>query len=89
MKKLLLLLLIAPMIGLCQDNESTIDLNINNLGYFDKAKKGDGLKYIGSGKYTIKGTKFYGSEKGITKDLTETISELAENSNANYKIISS
>jgi hypothetical protein len=86
MKKLILLLLFIPLVSFGQD-ESTINLNVKGESYLSYIKD-NGLTYEGLGKYIIKGTKFYGSQKKITERLTKTISEFASNSNANYKILS-
>jgi hypothetical protein len=82
MKKLILLLLFIPLVSFGQD-ESTINLNVKK-----GAIKTDGLIYVGSGKYFVKRTKLLGSEKKMTKEIRELVSQFANNVNANYKTLS-
>lgn len=78
--------MLIPFLSFGQD-EKTINLNVKKNSYLSYIKD-NGMSYVGSGKYLIKGTKFYGSQKKITSRLTKTITEFASNLNADYKILS-
>jgi hypothetical protein len=83
MKKLLLFLLLAPFLGNAQDVNSNINLN-QTIGY----AKTQGLTYLGDGVYKIKKTSIgFQGKKGLEKDITKQIEELASRQELTYEII--
>ena len=62
MKNILFTLALLVCFNSFGQDESTINLNVKGDSYLSYIKD-NGMTYNGLGKYTIKGTKFYGSQK--------------------------
>ena len=83
MKKLLLLLLIAPVFGFSQDINANVNLN-QTVGF----AKTQGLTYLGEGIYKIKKTSIgFKGKRGLEKDIRKQIEELANRQGLKYEII--
>ena len=82
MKKLLFILLFIPLICFGQE-EKTVNLNVKQ----ENVKNNRGFTYLGNGKYSISVSYIWASKSSITKKLLIKVQNLADNLDANYKVL--
>ncbi len=93
MKKLLLILLIAPVLGFGQNNNTTVKIKSETNNSFVQAAnlkaEGEGIFYKGKGIYTIQqtGKTDMSSYKRQVKKALEKIKSYSKGLNLNYEII--
>jgi len=84
MKKLLLLTFLFVTLAFYGQEEKTVNLNVKT----EMVKNNRGYTYLGNGMYSIEiDNVFWASKKSIIKMLLKKVQTIANNLDANYKIL--